>query len=88
MNAYDAPNDLCEAVKLMFIQHGEVFGAALKKLEEIQFTRFSATNPTDTQARENIYFSMLGAREFYGYLELLAAQAKSNAEKPASPDHQ
>lgn len=85
--SYDAPNELCEALKRVFEQHGPAIDGALDRLEEVQFARFTSTMPDEAKQREDVYFSVLGAREFHAYLKLLAAQAKSNAENPAPLDH-
>ena len=80
--SYEAPNELCEAVKRMLAQHGEAVEKSLQELEHIQFARFTSTTPKQGDERENVYFSVLGAREFHDFLHLLAAQAKSNTQQP------
>lgn len=80
--SFDPPAALCEGLRRMFDTHGDEIEQAVAMMEAVQFERFMATSPKDEKAREDVYFSVLGAKEFHAFLMRLASQAPSLAGKP------
>ena len=71
---FDPPKALCKGLNRMFAEHGGDLELALRLLTSVQFERFMSSTPKDEQAREAVYFSTLGAREFHAFMASLAAQ--------------
>lgn len=77
---FDPPKSLCEGMRRMFAEYGDELEQALGLLTAVQFERFMSSATKDAEAREVVYFSTLGAREFHAFMASLATKASDKAD--------
>ena len=83
---FDPPKALCEGLRRMFGEYGGELKQALDLLTAVQFERFVSSPAHDGEARETVYFSTLGAREFYAFMAALATNGSGTvSDLPDSP---
>lgn len=76
---FDPPKALCEGLHRMFAEYSGELKQALDLLTAVQFERFVSSPAQDGAARETVYFSTLGAREFYAFMASLATNGQGKA---------